>query len=182
MKNIFAALILSMAFVMPAFAQNQQNPSAELNAEIAQMNDAQKAEALAQIRAGRSSTAEAAKDWVDIGNALGEGLAATAEKLGIVANDFANSPLGKLAIVLILWNYMGESVLLIVAGFTLLVGGTLVWLYQMRKIFGKYSPEGKFIQYDADLISNDGSTLACFSVLCELIVLITAVIIIVNAV
>ena len=182
MKNIFAALILSMAFIMSAFAQNQQNPSAELNQEIAQMNDAQKAEALAQIRAGRSPTAEAARDWVDIGNALGEGIAATAEKLGMVANDFAESPLGKLAIILIVWNYMGESIILIVSGFTLLVGGTLVWLYQMRKIFGVYSQEGKFIKYDADLISNDGSTLATFSVVALMIVLITGVVIVVNAI
>lgn len=181
MKTIFLALALMFAS-LPAFAQERQNPSAELNQEIARMSDAEKAEALAQIRAGRSSTAAAARDWVDIGNALGEGLAATAQKMGIVANDFASSPLGKLAIVLILWNYMGESIVMILSGFTILIGGTTVWLYQVRKTFGNFSPEGKFISYDRDDISDRNAGLAMGFVIFAIIILVSSVSILVNAV
>lgn len=181
MKNIFAALVLSLAFVMPAFAQ-QQNPSAELNQEIAQMNDAQKAEALAQIRAGRSPTAEAARDWVDIGNALGEGIAATAEKLGMVANDFAASPLGKLAIVLIVWNYMGESVVLMALGTGVLFFGTLVWVYQMRKIFGNFDDKGKFINYNLSSLTDRAPLVAFASIIVIVGNTICGVALVVNAV
>ena len=182
MKNIFAALILSMAFIMPAFAQNQQNPSAELNQEIAQMNDAQKAEALAQIRAGRSPTAEAARDWVDIGNALGEGIAATAEKLGMVANDFATSPLGKLAIVLIVWNYMGESVVMMALGAGVLFFGTLVWVYQMRKMFGQFDEKGKFIHYNLTAMVDRAPLVTFVSILVIVANTITGAALVVNAV
>lgn len=146
----YILLILALLFATPVFAQQtaQRTYSEELNAEIAQMNDAQKAEALKAIRAGQSDTAAKAREWIDIGNGLGAGLAATAEKLGVVANDFAKSPVGKLAMVLIIWNYMGDDLMGLIIGFPMLFLGGLMFVYQMRKTYGIYNEKGKFIQYD----------------------------------
>lgn len=149
----YILLILALMFSAPVFAQEQQTASQALNAEIAKMDDAQKAEALSAIRASQSTTAAKAREWVEIGNALGEGMAATAEKMGVVANDFAKSPLGKLAMVLIIWNYMGESLVLLGTGLGLVFIGGGLWIYMSRKLFGEYNEKGKFIKYDTNLIS-----------------------------
>lgn len=149
----YILLILGLMFSAPMFAQEQQNPTQALNAEIAKMDDAQKMEAYKAIRAGQSQTAAKAREWVEIGNALGEGMAATAERMGVVANDFAKSPLGKLAMVLIVWNYMGESIVMLFLGVSIMFIGGSVWLYISRKLWGEYNEKGKFIKYDTELIN-----------------------------
>lgn len=157
----YILLIFALMFAAPVFAQEQQQtPSQALNAEIAKMDDAQKAEALHAIRASQSTTAAKAREWVEIGNALGEGMAATAEKMGVVANDFAKSPLGKLAMVLIVWNYMGESLVMLFLGLSIIFIGGSVWLYMSRKLWGQYTEKGKFVKYDMQLIGRHDGVLA----------------------
>ena len=169
----YILLILALLFATPVFAQQtaQRTYSEELNAEIAQMNDAQKAEALKAIRAGQSDTAAKAREWIDIGNGLGAGLAATAEKLGVVANDFAKSPVGKLAMLLIIWNYMGDDLMGMLAGFPLLMLSGLFYVYQMRKTYGEYTAEGKFIKYNVQAMCGEEAGPAVFMsiVLCLLV-------------
>ena len=151
----YLILILALMFAVPAFAQESQTASQQLNAEIAKMDDAQKKEALNAIRAGESNTAARAREWIDIGNGLGEGLAATASKMGVVANEFATSPVGKLAMVLIVWNYIGEDITRVVAGFVLLFLIGFAYVYQMRKTYGQYTPEGKFVKYDVEAMTGN---------------------------
>ena len=109
---------------------------------------------------------------IDIGNGLGEGLAATAQKLGVVANDFAKSPVGKLAMVLIIWNYMGDDIMGFFAGFFILFLAGIAYVYQMRKTYGEYTAEGKFIKYDVQAMTNDECGPAIFMsiVLCLLVI------------
>lgn len=169
----YILLILALMFSAPVFAQetDRRTPSEQLNAEIAQMSDAQKAKALESIRAGESPSAARAREWIDIGNGLGAGLAATAEKLGVVANDFAKSPVGKLAMVLIIWNYMGDDLMGILAGFPLLMLSGLFYVYQMRKTYGEYTAEGKFIKYNVQAMCGEEAGPAIFMsiVLCLLV-------------
>lgn len=149
MRYIFLFFVLM--FSTPVFAQAvepQPTPSQELTSEIAKMSDAEKSKALEKIRSGDSPSAARAREWIDIGNGLGAGLAATAEKLGVVANDFAKSPVGKLAMVLIIWNYMGDELLGIAVGFPMLFIGGIMYVYQMRKTYGTYNEKGKFVKYD----------------------------------
>lgn len=178
----YMLLIIALMFATPVFAQEtQQSASQALNAEVAKMDDAQKVEALKAIRAGQSTTAAKAREWVEIGDALGEGMAATAERMGVVANDFAKSPLGKLAMILIVWNYMGESVIMLFLGLSILFIGSSVWVYMTRKLWGQYNEKGKFIQYDMHLIGRHDGVLA--TMIMSLMVLFgSGIIIIANAV
>lgn len=46
-------------------------------------------------------TVSKVKEWVDIGGAIGAGLASSAKELGIAANTFAQTPVGKFTVVMI---------------------------------------------------------------------------------
>lgn len=153
----YILLILALMFSTPVFAQAQQTTSQELTAELAKMNDAEKAEALKAIRAKESPAAASAREWVAIGNGLGEGLAATAQKLGVVANDFAKSPVGKMAMFLIIWNYMGNDILGIVSGILWFSIMLPFWTHHFRKTFGIFNEKGKFLHYDKEMFKDSSS-------------------------
>lgn len=151
-KNI--ALTIALMFVaVPAFAQNSQpapeNVSQELNREIALMTDAEKVELLSNVKSG-AGTSKRVREWVEIGEGIGAGLVATAERLGVAVNDFAGTPVGKLAIVLIVWSYLGSKIIGLTLGFGLLTIGNGVWYYMLRKLFGEYNEKGKFIKFDTN--------------------------------
>lgn len=158
MKNVLLAILL-MFVAMPVFAQETQTDpntaSAQLNEKIAKMTDAQKADALATLNAGESATAARAREWIEIGNGLGEGLAATAQKMGVVTNEFAQTSVGKMAMVLIIWNYMGDDITGWIAGLMMWFLGIPLWLYQSRKVFGEYNEKGKFVRYDPNLLGDN---------------------------
>lgn len=151
-KNI--ALAIALMFVtVPAFAQQSQptpeNVSQELNREIALMTDAEKTELLSTVKSG-AGTSTKVREWVEIGEGIGAGLVATAERLGVAANDFATTPIGKLAIGLIVWSYLGSTIIGLTLGFGLLTLGNAAWYYMLRKIFGEYNEKGKFIKFNTD--------------------------------
>lgn len=152
----YLILILALMFAVPAFAQDNQTASQQLNAEIAKMSDAEKEKALKSIKAGESPSAAQAREWIDIGNGLGEGLAATAQKLGVVANDFAKSPVGQMAMFLIIWNYMGDDITGWICGFGWLIITLPFWIYNFRKTFGVFNEKGKFLYYDKEMFNDRG--------------------------
>jgi hypothetical protein len=146
-KLTFLALIL--AFVMPfaAFAQQAQTPSVgeQLQAELAKMNDVEKAQALATLKDGPSASAAKAREWIDIGNGIGTGLATTAGKLGVEVNKFAQTPVGKMAMFLILWNYLGDTLIhLFGALFCLII--LFGWWRVYRRMFGEFNEKGKLVR------------------------------------
>lgn len=146
-RNII--LMLALAFcAMPAFAQT----TTDTNAELAAMTDAQKAQAVALLKANTpvpTSRAENVREWVDIGSSLGESLAATAGKLGVEVNKFSATPVGKLAMVLIVWNFMGVAIVNILvhlgaAAFCLIL--LVGWWKMFKSMFGTFDEKGKLVK------------------------------------
>lgn len=158
-KNIFLTMAL-MFVAVPVFAQQQtsaENVSQELNREIALMTDAEKRELLTSVKDGTSSGK--VREWVEIGEGIGAGLVATAERLGVAVNDFAHTPVGKLAIVLIVWSYMGSQIIGLTVGLSFLTIGNLIWYHMLKKVFGEFNEKGKFVKFDTDLFRHhDGLT------------------------
>lgn len=113
--------------ITTASALNNQQ-KAELAAQAAKMV-ADNASGVADV-----SSAQHIKEWVDIGTEIGAGLASTAKELGIAANDFVKTPVGKLTAAIIVWHFMGSSIIHIMFGsLWLLVVGT-VWYFLYRRI------------------------------------------------
>ncbi len=134
MKYIIAALLLAFSFTAAAgtsvittgLTEQQQ---AELVLQVVKMKGT----------AANVSTADEVSKWVDIGKNLGQGLAATAKELGITANELADTPVGMVAITVIIWNYMGESIIGILFGivwFTTMIP-TWIWLYRAKFVVRK---------------------------------------------
>ncbi len=134
MKYIIAALLLAFSFT--AAAGSSVNTTG--------LTDQQHAEMVLQVvkmkgTAANVSTADEVSKWVDIGKNLGQGLAATAKELGITANELADTPVGMVAITVIIWNYMGESIIGILFGivwFTTMIP-TWIWLYRAKFVVRK---------------------------------------------
>lgn len=130
MKKILLALLSSLFLFASASARQV---TIEVDGELTE-----KAKAELQVIAAEKvanpaqSTAQSVKEWVDIGSAVGVGLASTAKELGVAANDFANTPVGKFTVFLIAWNYMGQDFLRIAFGFVWLTTliPTWIWLYR----------------------------------------------------
>lgn len=63
--------------------------------------------------APEQSTTQKVSEWANIGKNVGEGLVATAKELGVAANDFAKTDLGKLTIIILLWHFFGKSLVIL---------------------------------------------------------------------
>jgi hypothetical protein len=140
MKKILLSMLLAVSFVGVVHADDVTQVRTNVN-----LSDAQKAELAAtaakmaqdnanNVVAGVPSAGkvEVVKQWVDIGTAIGSGLAASAKELGIAANEFAQTPVGRFTVFLIAWHFIGNTLLHVF--FALLwffvVGGTLFYVWR----------------------------------------------------
>lgn len=159
MKYIFALLLVLVT--SPVFAQAQtQTPSSTdiILTEMQSLNAEEKdklAQAAQDIRAGRS-TAQAAKEWVEVGSSIGQGLSATARELGVAVNDFAKSPVGKIAVALIVWKVAGSAIVHLIISM-ISVGLLFGWYRMFVRTFGEFNDAGKLIRFNIkDSEAGDG--------------------------
>lgn len=154
MKKILLSLMLVMS-VGVAIANDvvdTTNLTDEQKAKAALYIAQMAKENPAAVVASSSKTVEVVKQWADIGTAIGSGLASSAKQLGIAANDFAQSPVGKFTVFLIAWHFIGAT--LIHIAFTLLwlliTAPTIIYMYRRntyRTVVTTYEkgkgPDGK---------------------------------------
>lgn len=149
MKRVLFVLLalIGLAMSAPAFAiQQQQQPSdtEQLLTTVTKLDADQKAkllDAAQHIQKGDTAVSQT-KEWVDIGASLGQALASTAKEMNIAVNDFAKSPVGKLAIGLIIWKMLGGAIIHFLGAlfcFFLL----LCWYRLFRNMYGVWSDDKK---------------------------------------
>jgi len=129
------ALVLT-TFVGTAFADNSIDISTltpeklqQIQKIIAEPSTADTVKAVAD-----AVTPERVSSYAELGKAVGQGLAATAKELGIAANTFSQTGIGKVALFLIVWKLALGN---IVSGFlTTLLG--VSWLIVVFTIWTRY--------------------------------------------
>lgn len=135
------AVMLSIGVPLSSFADTQLTPvqEAELQRQREQMIAANE---------GRDGTTpsprEAVKkvnEWVEIGQGVGAGLAGAARELGIVANEFAQTPVGIITISLIVYKVAGGDMVQLLVGFLWMLGVGGTWLFFYRKLWDPLSVE-----------------------------------------
>lgn len=121
-------------------------------AGFGKLTESQKADVIKQVtlkaqeaKAVDNATVDKIDRWVQVGANLGKGLAATAKELGVAVNEFANTPIGKLATVLIVWHIMG-SVIVHIAGALVFWG---LGFYAIRFIYNRAYPAD--IKYNTEV-------------------------------
>lgn len=160
MKSVLIALTLLLTLASVSVSaqettqqQDQNRRTTELVfAKVATMTPMQREELLksaTEIESGKTA-AQTTREWVDIGSSLGDALASTASKLGVAVNDFAKSPVGILAIALILWNQLGETIIHLSTAALLFGPGLMLWFIIFRRAFGVFNEHGKLVSYDLD--------------------------------
>jgi hypothetical protein len=106
------------------------------------LSEVEKAELQTQIAktkakknsAPEAPTIEKVSQWVDLGANLGKGLASAAKELGVAANDFITTPVGKITAFIIIYKFIGNDLIHIgVGGLFLLIAGSL-WFYTFRRV------------------------------------------------
>lgn len=61
--------------------------------------------------------------WAEIGTNVGQAMVAAAKELGVAATSFAETPLGKITVAIVVFNLIGSSLAKIVIAFTCLAIG-----------------------------------------------------------
>jgi len=157
LKTILVSAVLALTlFSAPASAKMELSYASGLT-------ETQKAEILlaAEKLAEKNkavkvpTSAKEIQEWVAVGTAVGQGLAATAATLGVEVNKFADTTVGMLTMGMIIWNYIGGDIMQAFFGIVWLMVMIPMWFYMYRRAFViksiTYNQKGegprKFIEY-----------------------------------
>lgn len=120
-KILAATAIL---FSSVAFAAQQIDTSGLSDEQVAALKISalqmqQKPKEAAAIPVAAQIRGEAEK-WADFGKNVGSALVSTAKELGVAANDFAKTDLGRISIAIIVMKLVGAQIIHFIVGFALL--------------------------------------------------------------
>lgn len=91
------------------------------------------------------ATTSNAEQWLNVGERIGKMFGSAAKEAGIAVNEFAKSPVGSLAMALIVWHYMGATIAHLFGGVLVLIAGAcfIVWVARRRRHVVTTYQEGK---------------------------------------
>lgn len=151
MKKTMIALMAmcAMLFSVGAFAQNADvrgltdAQKAEIDLQIAKMK-ADAAKGITNPEANISATIrKEAEAWGEMGANMGRAVVGAAKEIGVAANEFAETPLGKVTVGVVVYKVIGKDVLGVLVGSMVLFFGGLLGAY----VIVKYRWGSKF-KYD----------------------------------
>lgn len=133
MKKLFTALFAALMLVSTgAFADSTPTPTAvSLEGLTADQVKAVQTQ-IDQAKRQHKPELTAMDTAVELGRIIGSGLVATARELGIAANDFAKSDLGKVVMYILIWKYLGHDLLGVAVGVPLLISAVFIGLRLIR--------------------------------------------------
>lgn len=146
MKKLFLSIVLLFGVLGVASANITSDDLGDFNT----LSDTQKADIVSQIAKAKETnrtnvtvptTPAKMKEWVDVGTAIGKGMAATAKELGVALDDFAKSSVGKIALALLIWKVAGSDIVGLGFGMSWLFIMGIVWVYFFKRIVMKRQEE-----------------------------------------
>lgn len=191
MKKLF--LLCVMLLCVPAFA-NTVDLSNLTEVQQAELQKIVAEKALENTKNGalpvkESEALKTANKWAEVGKGLGQGIGAVAKEVGVAVNDFVKTPVGKIAMFLIAWHFIGADILHLLTAVTLVFIGIPFTVRMFRTymtrgihwvevtkttIFGKpYST--KVPQYDMSPDASFAMWISCALLLGGAIILIVTV-------
>ncbi len=132
------SVVVSMVFVLALFFVT---PSNAIQITIDTDNlDKTTASTVLEAQKQAKKIAEKAKTpsvdqmeaWANIGEKIGKAISATCRELGVEVNKFVKTPVGKIAMALIVWKVVGQEAWAI-------IGGTLSWFVISLMIMWSFS-------------------------------------------
>ncbi len=148
MRNLIVILTFTLFVAFGSVAQAEQLDMNGLS-EAAQAELALK---VAQLRKDAFDTpiipdVVEVQKYVSVGEQIGKALAVTARELGIEVNNFASTPVGMIAIFLIVWHFFGGMMVHLAFGAAWFMTLIPVWIYFFKRlVMGReetYDDKGK---------------------------------------
>lgn len=135
--NRFLAVLFAMSMSMSAWAGSVTIDTSGLTPaqieEIKAKSAAMRSEATDPATISATVRGEAAA-WADLGANIGTAMVGAARQIGIAANEFSQTSLGKIVTVLIVYKIAGHELLGVVVGSLILVA---TWATGLYLWFGK---------------------------------------------
>lgn len=137
MAKFLVGLILMMPLCLSAATLNIQGLSKE---QIAELNSrAEKMRSPEDQVQGISAAARAeTAAWANLGANIGTAMVSAARELGLAANEFSQTGLGKIVTGVVIYKVMGRDILGVIVGTGILIFGygIVVWLFVAHR-FGQ---------------------------------------------
>lgn len=76
-----------------------------------------------------------AREWVELGTAIGQALSGSARELGIAVNEFSDTKVGQITTVLIVWKLIGKDLVGFIVGAGMLAFLLPTWWFMYRRVF-----------------------------------------------
>ena len=160
MKKFFVAILMMVS--ISAWAGNTSD--AVNSAGFSKLTEAEKAEVIKIVADKASSkdssvpvalTEDRVEKWVKIGSNIGQGLAGAAKEVGVAVNDFSQTPVGQLTMLLIVWHMIGAQLIHVFGGIMIWIVGIAIirhmvaraypskitYSKEVKNVFGNYAVE-----------------------------------------
>lgn len=153
MKKFFVAILMMVS--ISAWAGNTSD--AVNSAGFSKLTEAEKAEVIKIVADKASSkdssvpvalTEDRVEKWVKIGSNIGQGLAGAAKEVGVAVNDFSQTPVGQLTMLLIVWHMIGAQLVHVFGGIMIWIVGIAIIRHMVARAYPSkitYSKEVKNI-------------------------------------
>jgi hypothetical protein len=138
MKRIKIALVtLMLTLSTSLFAISSDAISQAGFGDLTEQQQAEIIKAVADKKAQATevTTVDEAQKWVNLGASIGKGLAGSAKELGIAVNDFAQTDVGKITTLLIIYQVIGEDLVDIAGGLLFIIVGFSAITYMFRRAY-----------------------------------------------
>ena len=143
MKKFFGSIALAAFVALAAGCCGDANAATEAKLSVNTVADAgfdklsaeQQAQIVQSIAAAQTketNVVDSVDKWVNVGERVGKMVGGAAREVGIAANEFVQTDVGKMTAALIIWNYMGSDVVDVLVH---VVGGSMFILVGLTWIF-----------------------------------------------
>jgi hypothetical protein len=124
-------MVFALMFSTAVYAQNSVDVTGLSAAQIAELK---KSVIDAKLQKDEPTNISAivrqeAGAWGDMGANMGKAMVGAAKEMGVAANDFSQTSLGKVTVGIVVYKIIGRDILKIVVGLVVLILGSSISLY-----------------------------------------------------
>lgn len=128
--RIVLALLVALALLVFAPAIQAQQPEKMVSIPEAQLTDSQKATV---VQRDMQTRVDQYGKWVGLGDEVGKAVNGGLSAVTTQANNFAQTPVGKWTMFVIIFKVLGEKVIQYLVGISMFIIGIPLWIWSYRR-------------------------------------------------
>lgn len=116
-----------------------------------QIPESQLTEQQRQKFGGTSNTVQDVHAWVGVGKEIGTAVNDSLAAITTQSNNFAQTPVGKLTVAVVIFKVLGDTAIHIVAGFAIFICMMPLWIWSYRRFLPKRVVKSEVVAPDKTL-------------------------------